>query len=135
MLCDEARSLFESDTAALEAFHRAQEPLATGITANANLAQARVARQEAFANLARARGKYWKHVQMHGCRAAAVKSDPEIRSVLERELTDAKEALRAASYEFDRMVQISAACLGVNYSDGKLAIDQARAVYAASFRL
>ncbi len=131
MGCPEGIRLLQAYTQALSVFHRAQEPLVTGLSRrNPDYAEARTAREQAFSELARARGLYWKHVQMHGCRVPAAGGNRATENALRQQMIEARAAFDKASETFQSLIQ-----MGIDAretSDGALGIEQARRIHRAA---
>jgi hypothetical protein len=67
--CKEAEHLFAAYTAVLTAFHDHQTALLPGATPDdAEFEKIQKLKELAFLRLSRARGRYWRHVQIHRCR-------------------------------------------------------------------
>ena len=131
MECMEARRLLDVYTTTLGAFHTIQEPLLTGLKrGDPEYNRARIDRAEAWVLLARARGMYWKHVQMHGCRIAL--SPPsrrkEIYAQLQTAVLEARRAFDTASREYSRLYWIAMDASGT--ADGAFVLQQAKRVHA-----
>lgn len=132
MECTAATRLLEKYTEALHAFHAVGEPLA-GIPADdPDSSRVRGNREEAFAELARARGLYWKHVQMHGCRGdlSPRSRQTEIYASLQTDLLEARRRFDGASVEYRRLNRIAQDALGT--ADGTYALQKARGVHSTA---
>jgi hypothetical protein len=130
MGCVEAERLLDVYTQSLAAFHDSQAPLLAGmLRSDPAYIEVRIAKERAFAQVARARGAYWKHVQMHGCRATA---SPRTRrketfARLRSELLDARLAFDEATKKFNTVLGISEDADVT--PDGTLAIRQAKSLH------
>ena len=94
--------------------------------------RARIDREEAYVGLVRARGTYWKHVQMHGCRTALSQRSrqKEIYARLQTDLLEARRRFDGAAGEYDRLHRIAQDAAGT--SDGTLAREQAKRVHVTA---
>lgn len=129
MECTAAIRLLDAYTDALRVFHTVQEPFLAGmLPGDPEYNRARINREEAYVELARARGLYWKHVQMHACRAALSprSRQKEIYARLQTELLDARRRFDGALGEYDRLSRIAQDAVGT--TDGSLARAQAKRV-------
>lgn len=129
MECTAAIRLLDEYTDALRAFHTLQEPLLAGLLpGDPDYNRARINREEAYVAVARARGVYWKHVQMHACRAALSPRthQKEIYARLQTELLEARRKFDGALGEYDRLCRIAQDAAGT--TDGCLARDRAKRV-------
>ena len=114
-------------------FHTVQEPLLAGMPpGHPDYNRARIDREEAYVELTRARGGYWKHVQMHGCRTALSprSRQKEVYARLHTELLEARRRFDGASGEYDRLCRIASDAAGT--SDGALAREQAKRVHVTA---
>jgi hypothetical protein len=129
MECTAAIRLLGVYTDALRAFHQVQEPLLAGLLpGHPDYNRARIDREEAYVALARARGVYWKHVQMHACRAALSPHTrrKEVYARLQTDLLEARRKFDGAVGEHDRLLRIALDAAGT--TDGSLARAQAKRV-------
>lgn len=128
MSCAEGTRLLDSYAEALGVFHRAQEPLLTGMNpSDPEYGAVRIAREQAFADLARARGLYWKHVQMHGCRVPGTGRNRDTENRLRLQVIEARAVFDQASETFQSLVH-----MGIDAretADGALALSQARRIH------
>lgn len=94
--------------------------------------RARIDREQAYVELTRARGLYWKHVQMHACRAALSprSRQKEVYARLQTELLEARRRFDGALGEYDRLCRIAQDAVGT--TDGSLARAQARRVQVSA---
>jgi hypothetical protein len=68
-VCGRAERLLDAYTAALAVFHDARQTLLAGPDpTDSQYARMMEAKEEAFANLRRARDRYWCQIGWHGCR-------------------------------------------------------------------
>jgi 2-hydroxychromene-2-carboxylate isomerase len=129
MECTVAIRLLDAYTAALSAFHTVQERLRAGLLpGDLDYNRVRIDREEAYVGLARARGLYWKHVQMHACRAALSPRtrQKEVYARLQTDLLEARRRFDGAVGEYDRLSRIAQDAAGT--TDGSLAREQAKRV-------
>jgi hypothetical protein len=133
MECTAAIRLLNEYTEALRVFHKVQEPLLAGLLpGHPDYNRARIDREEAYVALARARGVYWKHVQMHACRAelSPRSRQKEVYARLQTDLLEARRMFDGAVGEFDRLSRIAQDAAGT--TDGTLARAQARRVQVSA---
>jgi 2-hydroxychromene-2-carboxylate isomerase len=129
MECLVAIRLLDAYTDALRAFHKVQERLLDEAQpGEPDYNRARIDREEAYVGLARARGQYWKHVQMHACRSALSprSRQKEVYARLQTDLLEARRRFDGALGEYDRLSRIAQDAAGT--TDGSLAREQARRV-------
>ena len=127
MECTAAIRLLDTYTDALRSFHTVEERLLAGVQpGDPDYNRARIDREEAYVGLARARGQYWKHVQMHACRAALSSRTrhKEIYARLQTDLLEARRRFDGALNEYDRLSRIAHDAAGT--TDGSLARAQAK---------
>jgi hypothetical protein len=132
MECTAATRLLEKYTEALHAFHTVREPHAGMAADDPDYSRASRDREEAFAELARSRGLYWKHVQMHGCRGSLSprSRQNEIYASLQTDLLEARRRFDGASVEYRRLNRIAKDALGT--TDGTFALQKARGVHSTA---
>jgi len=123
MECTAALSLLDAYIETLHAFHAAQRTLLEARKPGGpDYQRARIAGEEAYVVFHRARGIYWKHVQMHGCRNSL--SQPnlrrEIQTRLHSDLIDARRRFDAAVAESGRLYAIAEDAAGTR--DGTFAV-------------
>ena len=132
MECTEALKLLDAYTHALRAFHTAQPVLAGMPLGDPEYNRARIDREETYVLLVRARGVYWKHVQMHGCRTALSQRSrhKEIYARLQTDLLEARRQFDGATGEYDRLYRVAQDAAGT--ADGTFARERARRVHATA---
>jgi hypothetical protein len=129
MECTAAMRLLDAYTDALRAFHTVQEPLLAGLQpGDPDYNRARIDREQAYVTLARARGLYWKHIQMHACRAglSSQTRQKEIYARLQTDLLEARRRFDGALGEYDRLCRIAQDAAGT--TDGTFAREKAKRV-------
>lgn len=129
MECTAAKRLLDEYTEALGVFHTAQEPLTRMVPGDPDYNRARIDREESYVELARSRGVYWKHVQMHGCRAALSQRSrqKEIYTRLQNDLLEARRRFDGASAEYQVLHRVARDDAGT--ADGAFALNRAKRVH------
>ncbi|HEV3329391.1 MAG TPA: hypothetical protein VG096_00310 [Bryobacteraceae bacterium] len=133
MECAVAIRLLEAYTHALHVFQTVQEPVPAGTLVETPVTnRAPIGREEAYLALSRARGIYWKHVQMHGCRLELSRSNRkrEIYASLQTDLLEARRRFDGASREYHMLCGVAQDSMGT--SDGTYALNRARRIHGTA---